>query len=585
MLRFGNKEFRNLEEQVQKNKEDIAAHYEVDRVLANFGIKVIGQVDTEEELPAGPFEYGDAYAVGEAEPYQFYIWTRASEGHPEDFWFNVGGLAVVGPQGPQGPQGDKGSTGATGESTKWVVGIQNAPTTFVQPGTLGCNKGDIYLNTRTGDIYNILSVSNQILFVSAGNIKGPQGNPGNPGTPGEQGEQGPQGPQGEAGPTGTAVHIVARVETFDQVPSPTELNDLTAAYLVGATQPYHLYIQVGATVEIANWSDMGEFNPDSVGGWELNNTTLIPIEAVTKVQANNIEVLQSLTTSNITSGTNHRLGLKETNAFYIETTDHDEDFGVYFEDGSRNVSIEMGGDTVMQYDESDGTLEVYKDVETTNKINISTNDEAALIIGDKEYTYWDIGSSYATFKDNSDDVLLEVDSDGWIYTPYVGTNTLSSRDEGRIIVSNTLNMEDDIDMQNDYSIKNVSEITFADGTSMSTAGGGGSIAPLYEHAFMIYTSNLFKCYIRIFKEDDTPLTTNALFADWLYNMTVTYGSKYRLPVATGMYLSGGTILPIFYVQASNATTLTFGYGSTTLQNSTFNTTTATITNYSIRKIY
>lgn len=33
MITVNNKQFRNLEEQVQKNKEDIAAHYEVDRVL------------------------------------------------------------------------------------------------------------------------------------------------------------------------------------------------------------------------------------------------------------------------------------------------------------------------------------------------------------------------------------------------------------------------------------------------------------------------------------------------------------------------------------------------------------------------
>jgi hypothetical protein len=42
MYMMENSTFRNLEEQVQKNKEDIAKHYAVDRVLADFGIKVIG---------------------------------------------------------------------------------------------------------------------------------------------------------------------------------------------------------------------------------------------------------------------------------------------------------------------------------------------------------------------------------------------------------------------------------------------------------------------------------------------------------------------------------------------------------------
>lgn len=93
---------RNLEEQVQKNKEDIAAHYNVDRVLADFGIKVVGQVSSEADLPDPSTytgDYGDAYAVGEQEPYTFYIWTRADvdAGHPDDYWFNIGQLAIVGP--------------------------------------------------------------------------------------------------------------------------------------------------------------------------------------------------------------------------------------------------------------------------------------------------------------------------------------------------------------------------------------------------------------------------------------------------------------------------------------------------------
>lgn len=246
----------------------------------------------------------------------------------------------------------------------------------------------------------------------------------------------------------------------------------------------------------------------------------------------------------------------------------------------------MGGDGVLYYDEANGgVLEVYRDVRATGKTNISTNDEQALIIGDKEDNYWEFGNSYATFKDSSDDVLLEVDSDGWIYTPYVGTNTLSSRNEGRIIVSNTLNMEDDIDMQGDYSVKNVSEISFADGTSMTTAGGGAG--PLYEHAFMIYSLQSFKGYIRLYKEDDTPFASSAELAAWLKAQSTVYGDRYRLPIYTGMYLSGSTLLPLFYVYATTNVTgsLTFGYGNAQLQNATFNSSNANITNYSIRKIF
>lgn len=125
MLKFGNKEFRNLEEQVLKNKEDIEAIHEGTYVLDEFGIKVVGQVESEDDLPTveeykednPDWEYGDAYAIGEEAPYTLKILTRANDEHPDDYWFEIGQFPTpgpAGPQGPQGPKGDKGNTGAQG---------------------------------------------------------------------------------------------------------------------------------------------------------------------------------------------------------------------------------------------------------------------------------------------------------------------------------------------------------------------------------------------------------------------------------------------------------------------------------------
>ena len=86
-----------MEEQVLKNKQDIAYHYEVDRTLANFGIKVVGVVANVSELPI-PYigDYGDAYAVGNPGDYTYYIWTRANPdlGYTVDFWLDAGKLAI-----------------------------------------------------------------------------------------------------------------------------------------------------------------------------------------------------------------------------------------------------------------------------------------------------------------------------------------------------------------------------------------------------------------------------------------------------------------------------------------------------------
>ena len=108
MFTIDKKEYRNLQEQVLKNKEDIAYHYSIDRVLADFGIRVIGRVDTPEEIqeqpiPAGGYQYGDAYAVGALNSiYDYYIYTRPFEGETENQWFNIGALQIEGPVGPQG---------------------------------------------------------------------------------------------------------------------------------------------------------------------------------------------------------------------------------------------------------------------------------------------------------------------------------------------------------------------------------------------------------------------------------------------------------------------------------------------------
>ena len=67
------------------------------------GIKVIGQVKTEEDIPAGDYEYGDAYEVGTEPPYDMYIYTRPDgKVHTEGYWFPVGKFPMPGPQGPKG---------------------------------------------------------------------------------------------------------------------------------------------------------------------------------------------------------------------------------------------------------------------------------------------------------------------------------------------------------------------------------------------------------------------------------------------------------------------------------------------------
>lgn len=83
------------------------------------GIKVVGHVDAI-PIPEGTYEYGDAYTVGKAAPYDMWIYTRADEFHSEAYWFNIGKFPAPGPQGPKGD--------GLEQITKWTNGTVSGVT-------------------------------------------------------------------------------------------------------------------------------------------------------------------------------------------------------------------------------------------------------------------------------------------------------------------------------------------------------------------------------------------------------------------------------------------------------------------------
>ena len=175
--------------------DDIQYMLEEEGVLNEFGIKVVGEITSSNQLPDPATytgDYGDAYAVGTDVPYTLYIYTRANGAHPNAYWFSIGKFPLPGPTGPAGPQGPKGDTGTRGNT--WTTGTSN-PTS-----TSGYIANDKYLNTTNGDVYNYTGTGWQ----NVGNIRGPQGIQGPKGEKGNTGERGPQGVQGPKGDTGPA---------------------------------------------------------------------------------------------------------------------------------------------------------------------------------------------------------------------------------------------------------------------------------------------------------------------------------------------------------------------------------------------
>ena len=155
MLKYGNRDFRNLQEQVYANMQNIEDIIRGQTVLADFKITVVGAVDEAADLPDPETyegEVGDIYIVGTNAPYNLYVFAKVYENENIPQWVDLGQILIVGPQGPQGEQGEQG-------------------------------------------------------------IQGPQGIQGIQGVQGEQGPQGIQGPQGERGPAGPVITV-----TFDDEP-------------------------------------------------------------------------------------------------------------------------------------------------------------------------------------------------------------------------------------------------------------------------------------------------------------------------------------------------------------------------------
>lgn len=223
MITIDNKEYRNLEEQVEWNKTMISKVISRELTLASFGIREIQHVAKAEDIPAPDvykqerpdWEYGDAYSVGQEAPYYFWVLTRADTEHATDYWFDLGLFPAPGIQGPKGDKGDKGDTGATGP-------------------------------------------------------QGPMGRTGPTGAQGIQGEQGPRGFTGATGATGAKgdpgdpFTLIGTVATTAQLPDPTTVIR-SAAYRVGpdANGNYALYVIEGENTLL--WTNYGDIKVGPAG--------------------------------------------------------------------------------------------------------------------------------------------------------------------------------------------------------------------------------------------------------------------------------------------------------------------------------
>lgn len=270
MLQFGNKEFRNLEEQVEKNAQDIQDFKDGNQTIAEFGITVVGILASADELPAQGENFGDAYLIGVQTPYDMRVWTRDVANNTAK-WVDLGAFPL---QGPKGDKGDIGSEIFVGEGEPL-----NNPTDDFQ----------FYLNTLTGYWYIPVPTATGWEWSKRFTLKGEKGDRGLQGKQGAQGLTGPQGkvgPIGPAGPigpkgdVGPAFNVQGTLASSSNLPTPTAaMQDKGYAYLIPDTEgTKHIWVIQGPEGGPFQWVDVGAAGvgiqgPKGTDGVGLNTLT------------------------------------------------------------------------------------------------------------------------------------------------------------------------------------------------------------------------------------------------------------------------------------------------------------------------
>ena len=234
--------------QIEKNRQDIEAIIN-DAVAFNYiGMKVVGQVNTADELPkkadyeVWPFNYGDAFAVGTKDPYNYYLWTRAFGAYLSDHWFNIG--VFPGPSTVPGPKGDTGDTGPAPNLT-----IGTVTSTLSQPQvTIEGTSPNYTLNFKLQK--------------------------GDKGDPGDNGRNGVDGKNGKDGTNAVIYTVKGAVDTVSQLPVATSVSTDTAYLVKDGNLLYGIIVQNGTNI----WYNYGSTSVGPRGPAGVGTTDLTQVQ-------------------------------------------------------------------------------------------------------------------------------------------------------------------------------------------------------------------------------------------------------------------------------------------------------------------
>lgn len=288
-------------------------------------------------------EFGDAFAVGESEPYDLYILTRPFEGQLNAQWFNIGQFPA--PSYVPGPMPTVGignvevsefSSNGSVTASKTETGVlfnfvlPRGSRWFVNPGdpyTGGdSSKWDCALNASNGNVYQLKKDAYNWELI--GNIAGPAPSvrigtvtksPNNTdpivtavrqsdGTvvfnftlpAGPQGIQGLQGARGPAGPQGQFITIVGELANSSLLPNPNNVPRESAYIIPDSTGVNHVWLITGTDDLV--WTDVGSFG----GGSKItaSNENVLEYDT-TYVDGNQSRKIRTITVKEETNGINN----------------------------------------------------------------------------------------------------------------------------------------------------------------------------------------------------------------------------------------------------------------------------------------
>ena len=283
MLKYGNRDFRNLQEQVYANMKNIEDIIKGSDITMDYKLNIVAQVASAANLPdANTYKgsYGDIYIVGEKAPLDAYVFGKVYENENAPSWIELGEIFVEGPQGPKGEPGDSAGFAEPTASASTLAAGSSATVSVVASGP---------------------DTAKEFAF-TFGIPKGEKG---------DKGDTGAQGPKGEPG-SGTSVSdfvegtgIVVSSAADNKVELAVDENKVlvtpesapAAQQLVGiSTSGAQNAIDIGAGLEVANGALQNGFKVLQIeaafsGITSKSTDVVVGADVVTKLKNNEYDLV------------------------------------------------------------------------------------------------------------------------------------------------------------------------------------------------------------------------------------------------------------------------------------------------------